>query len=70
MFTIGEIVGVQLFFGMIAAIWAVLLQKAGYSPLWALCIFLPGINIIVVAFLIFKDWPIETELRELRQKQP
>jgi len=41
-------------------------RKAGYSGWYALLCFVPLANIVVLLMFVFKEWPIERELRALR----
>lgn len=43
-------------------------SKAGYSWALGLLILIPIVNIIMVFFLAFADWPIQKELRRLKQQ--
>jgi uncharacterized membrane protein YhaH (DUF805 family) len=43
--------------------------KAGYSWALGLLILIPIVNIIMAFFLAFADWPVNKELRLLKQKQ-
>ena len=44
-------------------------SKAGYSWALGLLMLIPIVNIIMIFFLAFADWPIRRELRSLSQKQ-
>jgi hypothetical protein len=43
--------------------------KAGYSWALGLLMLIPIVNIIMAFFLAFADWPVQKELRSLKQKQ-
>ncbi len=43
-----------------------LVQKAGYSWMWALLVLVPGVNLIAAFLFVVCEWPIERELK--RQK--
>jgi uncharacterized membrane protein YhaH (DUF805 family) len=43
--------------------------NAGYSWALGLLILIPIVNIIMAFFLAFADWPVNKELRALKQKQ-
>ena len=43
-------------------------KKAGYNPLIALIILIPGANFILLIIFAFSDWPVLRELRELRMR--
>jgi uncharacterized membrane protein YhaH (DUF805 family) len=42
--------------------------NAGYSWALGLLILIPIVNIIMMFYLAFADWPVNKELRELKQK--
>jgi uncharacterized membrane protein YhaH (DUF805 family) len=44
-------------------------SKAGYSWALGLLILIPIVNIIMAFFLAFADWPVQKELRRLKQQQ-
>jgi len=44
-------------------------SKAGYSWALGLLMLIPIINIIMAFFLAFADWPVQRELRRLKQQQ-
>lgn len=44
-------------------------SKAGYSWALGLLLLIPVVNIIMVFYLAFADWPIRKELRRLKQQQ-
>jgi len=62
------IIGLVLFLGPIALI----VQKAGYSPLWVLLAFVPIVNFLAIIYFAVTEWPIEKELQQLtgRSKSP
>lgn len=41
--------------------------KAGYPGFLSLGTVIPGINVILLLYLGFSDWPVRKELRALRQ---
>jgi uncharacterized membrane protein YhaH (DUF805 family) len=43
--------------------------KAGYSWALGLLMLIPIVNVIMAFFLAFADWPVNKELRSLKQKQ-
>lgn len=45
-------------------------SKAGYPGFLGFGMFVPVLNIILVLFLAFGDWPVLQELRSLRQRTP
>ena len=44
-------------------------SNAGYSWALGLLMLIPIVNIIMAFFLAFADWPVNKELRLLKQKQ-
>jgi uncharacterized membrane protein YhaH (DUF805 family) len=44
-------------------------SNAGYSWALGLLILIPIVNIIMAFYLAFADWPVNKELRLLKQKQ-
>ena len=44
-------------------------SKAGYSWALGLLMLIPILNIIMAFFLAFADWPVQRELRRLKQQQ-
>lgn len=62
------------FVGLIAVAIKVLIfckifSKAGYSWALGLLILVPIANIIMAFYIAFADWPIQKEVRQLRQQQ-
>jgi len=62
-FTVLVIVAVKLL------ICCKIFAKAGYSWAFGLLMLIPIVNIIMAFFLAFADWPVQKELRSLKQKQ-
>jgi len=61
-------------FGLICAAIKVLIfckisSKAGYSWALGLLMLLPIADIILAVFLAFADWPIQKQLRKLKQQE-
>jgi uncharacterized membrane protein YhaH (DUF805 family) len=44
-------------------------SKAGYSWALGLLMIIPLVNIIMAFFLAFANWPVQRELRRLKQQQ-
>ena len=42
-------------------------KKAGYPGIFAVLLLIPMVNLIMLFFLGFSDWPVLKELRSLRQ---
>jgi hypothetical protein len=51
-----------------AVIFCKIFSKAGYCWALGLLMFVPIVNIIMPFVLAFADWPIQRELRSLRQQ--
>ena len=49
-------------------VWCKLFAKAGYSWALGLLMLVPIANIVVPFYLAFADWPIQQEVRQLRQR--
>ncbi|MHC4546716.1 MAG: hypothetical protein ACYSYL_19740 [Planctomycetota bacterium] len=47
----------------------IIFSKAGYSWTLGLLMLVPIANIIMPFFLAFADWPVQKEIRQLRQHQ-
>jgi len=72
---------VAIFLGFLAALFVLVViaikllicckifSKAGYSWAMGLLMLIPIANIIMAFYLAFADWPVNKELRELKQKQ-
>ncbi len=52
-----------------ALIFCKIFSKAGYSWALGLLILVPIANIIMAFYLAFADWPVQKEVRQLRQQQ-
>jgi hypothetical protein len=62
--TVATIIGLALFLVPLALI----VQKAGYSPLWVLLAFVPLVNFLALVYFAVSEWPIEEELQLLTRK--
>jgi hypothetical protein len=47
--------------------WGKIFSKAGYSAWLGLTLLVPLVNLIVICWFAFSDWPIRSELLHLRQ---
>ena len=61
---ISTIIALVLFLGPLALI----VRKAGYSPLWVLLAFVPLVNFLALVYFSVAEWPIERELHEMTRK--
>jgi hypothetical protein len=43
-------------------------SKAGYPGALAIVMMLPGLNLVMMLFLAFSEWPILRELKALKQR--
>ena len=60
------LVGLVVFALSIAAYY-VILKKTGYNPWLSLLLLIPGIGgLIILLMLIFTEWPVEREIKQLR----
>ncbi|MHB8902607.1 MAG: DUF805 domain-containing protein [Thermoguttaceae bacterium] len=58
-----------LVFAIFLVLFALILRKAGYSPLWVLLAFIPFVNFLALALFALSEWPIEQELQQLTRKR-
>jgi hypothetical protein len=63
------------FVGMIAVaikalIFCKIFSKAGYSWALGLLILVPIADIIMAFYIAFADWPVQKEVRQLKQQKP
>ena len=63
--------GLIVLFGffLLAALWAQIFHKAGYSRTLVILMFVPLLNVVVFIWFAFSKWPIETEFERLRKNQ-
>ncbi len=65
----GSFVFVLILFVILVAAYYVIIKKTGYNPWLSLLILIPGIGgLIILIMLIFTEWPIQRELRDLRAR--
>ncbi len=60
--------GVVLFLILFITVWWSIFSKAGYSGALSLLMFIPVVNIILLLILAFGEWPIQREIRLLRER--
>lgn len=48
------------------AVYLTIIRKAGYSGWWILTIFIPVVNLVMIAVFAFSEWPVTRELRTAR----
>jgi hypothetical protein len=65
--TVSEAFVVLVFLAGIVLIWERIFSKAGYSAWLGLTGFIPIVNIIMLVWLAFADWPVRSELMRLRE---
>jgi membrane-anchored protein YejM (alkaline phosphatase superfamily) len=51
-------------------VWWKIFSKAGHIGAIGLLMWIPLVNIILLLYLAFSEWPIHKELRELRRQTP
>jgi hypothetical protein len=51
-------------------IWCKIFSKAGYSWAMGLLMLVPIANLVMMLVLAFSDWPVQRELRLLKQPRP
>ena len=56
------------FFGIVP-FWKIF-SKAGYPGALSLLVFVPLVNVVMIFFLAFSEWPVLRELNALRQVSP
>jgi len=54
---------------IIVLIFCKIFSKAGYSWALGLLILVPIADIIMAFYIAFADWPVQKEVRQLRQQQ-
>ena len=52
------------FMGFCVFLWWKIIEKTGYHGALSLLFFVPFVNIVFMAILAFKEWPIHKQLRE------
>ena len=52
------------------AVWWQIFKKTGNSPWLSLLMVLPLVNLLLILYLAFSDWPVLRELRMLRSELP
>lgn len=63
--TVGVLLGVVVVLGPIALV----IHKAGYSPVWILLAFVPIVNIAALVYFALSEWPIEHQLKQARDSK-
>lgn len=64
----GELLIIAILFCLIVLPFWRISRKAGYPGFLALAYCIPIVNILVLLFFAFSEWPIEREVRELRTR--
>lgn len=49
-------------------VWWRVLAKTGYPGALGLLMLIPGVNAVLLLILAFSEWPIEAEVRRLRDR--
>ena len=53
--------------GFVIWIYCRVAKKAGYPPAYGVFMIVPCLNFVAMIMFVFQEWPIEKELRELRE---
>ena len=68
---VGALIGMMVLYAALIAfgvyLYVRIARKAGYSGWYAALLFVPVANLVVIVMFAFKEWPIEAEVRMLRQ---
>jgi len=56
--------------GLFVAIWWPIFKKTGNSGALSLLMLVPLLNLLVLLFLAYSDWPVLKEVRALRDRVP
>jgi len=59
---------VVLIIALLAGIWMTVAHKAGYSAWSGLLMCVPLLNLVVLALFLFREWPIQQDVKALRQR--
>ena len=62
-----ELLVIAIVFGLFFWPWAEIFSKAGYSRWWCLTVYIPVVNLVVLFWFAFSDWPT---LKRLRNSVP
>lgn len=54
---------------IVAAVWWQIFSKTGHGGWMGLLMLIPVVNLIMLLFLAFSDWPVHKELRQLRDEK-
>jgi uncharacterized membrane protein YhaH (DUF805 family) len=57
-----------IFIAITALVYGKIFAKAGFSWALALLMVVPVVQLIMLFYLAFADWPVHRELRQLRQQ--
>jgi hypothetical protein len=66
---VGFLVGIAAIVFTIVVYWKIA-SKAGYNGAMSLLLFIPLVNLVIIAMFAFSRWPIEDELARARQLSP
>ena len=55
-------------FVVLAAFWAGIFRRLGWSPWFALLMVIPLASLVIVLVLAFNKWPIERRVEELERE--
>ncbi|GHO71624.1 hypothetical protein KSC_105160 [Ktedonobacter sp. SOSP1-52] len=65
--------GIQLLTGVVVlvisiALWWVIFSRAGYSGARSLLMLIPIVNVVIFLMFVFSEWPVQKEVKMLRQQ--
>ena len=65
---IPELIILLVIVGVVVLPWWRILRKSGNAPALSLIMFIPLLNVGLLFWFAFAEWPIERELRALRSQ--
>ena len=66
---VGEVLVLAVVALVIWPFWKIF-SKAGFSGAWSLTQFVPILNIVVLFYVAFSEWPVHRELDALKRSRP
>jgi len=64
------VLAVLIIMAITLVVYCKICTKAGYNWAWGLLMFVPIAGLILLLYFAFAEWPIQRELRQLRQRPP
>ncbi|MFZ0428330.1 MAG: hypothetical protein WAO20_09450 [Acidobacteriota bacterium] len=65
--SLAEIVVITVIVLLPLFVFSRIFSKAGYSGLLSLLLYIPLVNVIVLVYFAYTEWPIEKQLKERKQ---